>query len=139
MTTRHFSEILAARAEIVAPPAPRACQDHSFDLPPALHIATGGMFLAFIAILSLAFMSPIMAIVFGVCVAFLTAFFAVPAIFVKTSPKDHRALRWAEFVDNGVDTATGRTGAGEATTLVLLLPFLMVCWAIAVVTIAALV
>ena len=50
-----------------------------------------------------------------------------------------RALRWHEFLDRGIDTATGRTKAGPATVLVLVLPFLILCFGIAVATIAALV
>jgi hypothetical protein len=43
------------------------------------------------------------------------------------------------FRYKGIQTATGRTSAREATILVLLLPFLILCFAIAIATIASLV
>jgi hypothetical protein len=43
------------------------------------------------------------------------------------------------FRYKGIRTATGRSGATEATVLVLLLPFLILCFGIAIVSIAALV
>jgi hypothetical protein len=141
MSRRTDRKQLVARQEVVAAPAlpqPRACTDHSFELPPALHLATGAMFLGFVTVLSLAF-SHHMLVSYGVIAAFIAAFFAVPAIFVRSAPEASRALRWHEFLDKGIDTATGRTGAGEATVLVLVLPFLILCFGFAVVAIAALV
>jgi len=49
-----------------------------------------------------------------------------------------QGLSWSMFRYKGVETATGRTSAAEATVLVLLLPFVVLCFGIAVVTIAAL-
>jgi hypothetical protein len=140
MSRRIDHKQLAASNEVVASPAPvqRACNDHNFGLPPVLHLATGALFLGFVTVLSLAF-SHHMLVSWGVFAAFITAFFAVPAIFVRTSPEGRRALRWDEFVEKGIDTETGRTGAGEATVLVLALPVFVLCWAVAVATIAAVV
>ena len=132
---------LVADARIVPAPViaqPRACTDHSFELPPALYFGMGLMFLGFVSVLSLAF-SEHMLVSYGVFVSFIAAFFAVPAIFVRAAPDGARALRWHDFMENGVATATGRSGGTEATVLVLLLPFLILCWAVAVATIAALV
>jgi hypothetical protein len=39
----------------------------------------------------------------------------------------------------GIQTATGHSSGGEAVVLVLILPALIFCWAVAVVTIVALV
>jgi hypothetical protein len=50
-----------------------------------------------------------------------------------------RALDMAHFRAVGIETATGATPAGEATTLVLLLPACILFWGIAPTTIAALV
>jgi len=68
---------------------------------------------------------------------FLTAFFAIPAIFAGQS--ESRSLRLSEFMRKGIDTATGHSSGGEAIVLVLLLPALIFFWALAVVTILALV
>ena len=141
MTARIDHKDLLAGARIVRAPLsaePRCCTDQSFELPPVLHFATGAMFLGFVSVLTAAF-SNHMAVSFGVIAAFIAAFFAVPTIFARSESFGGQALGWSEFMERGVDTATGRTGAGEAATLVLLLPFLILCFGIAVVTIAALV
>ena len=139
MTVRYDHDILVAREEIVAAPAQRACDDRTFEMPGGIYVAMGLLFLGFVSILSLAFMGPTMVVPYGICVVFIAAFFAVPAIFVRTGPDELRsaALDWSRFRENGIATDTGRTSAGEAATLALLLPFLILCWAVAVVTIAA--
>jgi hypothetical protein len=75
-----------------------------------------------------------MGVAYGVIFAFLAAFFAIPASF-----QQKRGLSWAMFRYKGMQTATGRSSATEATVLVLLLPFLILCFGIAIVSIAALV
>ena len=140
MTARYNSQLLVAREEIVAPPAPRACDDRTFELPAGLFAAMAILFLGFVSVLSLAFMGPTLVVPYGVFVAFIAAFFAVPAIFTRTGPNELRskALDWYQFRNKGIATATGHSSAGEATILVLLLPFLILVWAIAIATIAAL-
>lgn len=132
MTSRLTSETLLARDEIVASPEPRACDDQTFELPAGLYVAMGLMFAGFIVVLSLSFRDQ-MAVSYGIVFAFLAAFFAVPVIFMRAKPRSSRsALSWLEFVDRGIDTATGRVSAREAALLVLLLPFLILCFGIAV-------
>ena len=141
MTRRLDYAQLLARDEIVGAPAPRACNDRSFELPPALYIATAVMFFGFVSVLSFAFRSPGMAVPFGICIAFIAAFFAVPTIFVRMKPEESRtpALQWSRFMEEGIATATGRAGGAEAAVLVLVLPFLILCWAVAIAVIAAVV
>jgi hypothetical protein len=139
MTTRVRTEILVARDEIVAAPAQRACDDQSFELPKRLYVAMAALFSGFVAVLSLSFRGGHMAVVYGVIFAFIAAFFAIPAMFTAIAPDRKKALSWAAFRVRGIRTATGRSSAGEATVLVLLLPFLIFCFAIAVATIRALV
>lgn len=134
MTTRQKAEILITRDEIVAPPVPRACNDQTFELPGRIYVAMGVMFAGFIAVLGLAFRGGHMPVVYGVIFAFLTVFFAIPAMFQR-----REGLSWAMFRYKGVTTATGRASATEATVLVLLLPFLILCFGVAVTTIAALI
>lgn len=141
MTSRLDHKQLLARNEIVAAPAApvqRACEDHSFELPTGIYVAMGLCFAGFALVLALSFQTG-MAVSYGIVFAFLAAFFAVPAIFVKASPRGSGALDWYTFRDKGIMTATGRTGATEATVLVLTLPFLILGFAIAVAVIAALV
>ena len=137
---RHIEQAqLVAARELVEGPAQRACEDQSFELPTGVFVAMGLMFAGFVAVLGLAF-SGHMAVSLGVILVFLAAFFAVPSLFpAMARDASSRALRWHEFLDRGIDTATGRTKAGSATVLVLALPFLILCFGIAVATIAALV
>lgn len=126
--------------ELVAAPAPQAWQDYGFELPTGLYAATAALFFGFVGVLSLAFANPGMAVPFGICVAFITAFFAIPVIFVKAAPKGSApALDWSRFREHGIATATGRCSGREAAVLVLVLPLLIFCWALAITLIAALV
>lgn len=140
MTRRVSQEALIARSEIVAPPAERACEDHNFGLPPAIHLAMGALFLGFVGVLCLALANPGLAVPFGIFGAFILAFFAVPAIFVNASPeKGSKAAGWTDFLERGIATEHGRCGGGEATVLVLMLPAFIFLWAVAIATIVALV
>jgi hypothetical protein len=141
MTGRQTHEQLLSQGEIVSAPADRACRDQSFELPAPIYIAMATMFTGFVAVLGLAFRGGHMAVVVGVIFAFIAAFFAVPAMFprIAAGETSTRALSWSEFADRGIMTATGHSTAREATTLVLLLPFLILMFGIAVVTIASLV
>lgn len=139
MTTRVRSEVLIARDEIVAAPAERACTDQSFELPSGLYVAMALFFAGFVAVLGLGFRGGHMAVVYGVIFAFIAAFFAIPAMFPAMAPDRKKALSWTMFRMRGIQTATGRTSAAEATTLVLLLPFLIFCFGMAVAAIAMIV
>jgi hypothetical protein len=133
--------LLVNRDEVVAPPIQRACEDRTFELPVALHIATALLFLGFVSVLSLAFRAPEMAVPFGIFVVFIAAFFTVPVLWVRMRPDENssRSLIWRDFLRDGIVTQAGRSGGHETAVLVLILPFLILCWAIAVATIAAIV
>jgi hypothetical protein len=141
MTGRQTHQQLLAGGEIVPAPAERACSDQSFEVPTGIYIAMASMFTGFIAVLGLAFRGGHMAVAVGVIFAFIAAFFAVPAAFPALGAGETKtsALSWFDFRDRGIATATGHSTAGEATTLILLLPFLILLFGIAVVTIALLV
>lgn len=140
MTERLQSVELLHRDEIAAPPelARRACEDHNFELPTAIYAVTGLCFAGAIAVLASAFRAH-MSVSYAVVGAFLVAFFAVPILVVKASPADSaKASSWRRFRQRGIATATGHTRAGEATVLVLMLPFFILCFAVAVSIIAGL-
>ena len=140
MSRRVSHNVLIARNEVVAPPVGRACEDHNFGLPPAIHLITGALFLGFVSVLCLALATPGLAVPFGIFAAFILAFFAVPSVFVKASPDEGaRALRWGDFMDRGIATEHGRCGGREATVLVLMLPAFIFLWAVAIAIIVALV
>ena len=132
MTSRLKSEVLIRSDEIVEAPAARACDDQSFELPSGVYVAMAVLFAGFIGVLSLALRGGQMALTYAVIFAFIAAFFAVPAIFPAMAPSRKKALSWADFKSRGIETATGRSSAGEATVLVLLLPALIFCFGIAI-------
>jgi hypothetical protein len=138
-TTRVKPEILVARNEIVAAPARRACDDQTFELPKRLYVAMATLFAGFVGVLGLSFRGGHMPVAYGVIFAFIAAFFAIPGIFPALAPERKKALSWRMFRMRGIQTATGRSSAGEATALVLLLPFLIFCFGMAVAAIAMIV
>ena len=140
MSRRVSHDVLVARNEVVAPPVGRACEDHNFGLPPAIHLITAALFMGFVSVLCLALANPGLAVPFAVFAAFIIAFFTVPAIFVKASPDEGaRALGWTDFLQRGIETEHGRCGGKEATVLVLMLPGFIFLWAVAIATIVTLV
>ena len=141
MSGRHIQQQLVVRGEVVVPPGARACQDQSFELPSGIYIAMASTFTGFVTALSFAFRGGHMAVVYGVIFAFIAAFFAIPAVFPAMARQSgrSRALSWFDFRNRGIATLTGHASAREATILVLLLPVLVLCFGIAVATIAMLV
>ena len=139
MSLRQSPETLLANDEIVAAPLKRSCEDQTFELPAGIYVAMASMFVGFVMVLALAFRGGHMPVVYGVVFAFIGAFFAVPALFPSMAPDSHKALSWFNFQDRGIMTATGRTSAREASILVLLLPFLIFCFGVAVAVTASLV
>jgi hypothetical protein len=136
--TRHIDHAkLLAREEIVSSPAQRASEDQGFGLPPVIFRTMAALFFGFLAVLWIGLAEPHLVVPMGVNFVFLTAFFAIPAVFAGQCGS--RSLRWSEFMRKGIDTATGHSAGGEAVVLVLLLPALIFSWALAVVTIIALV
>jgi hypothetical protein len=132
------AEVLA-HADIVAAPVGRACTDHSFEMPGGVYAAMAVMLFGFLAVMTIGFGNPGLAVPMGINVAFLAAFFAVPVMFVRTTKDGLKAQRWAAFMEKGMETATGHASGREAVVLTLLLPAFILLWGIAVVTIAALV
>ncbi|MCW3797778.1 hypothetical protein OMW55_08175 [Sphingomonas sp. BN140010] len=148
MTARIDQLDLLAREEIVSAPVLSAqaealsegCTDRNFGLPAPLLLGSFALFMAYLAVMSIGFMADGLVLPMAVNVIFVAAFAYVPAKWATMKPRhDDRALSWAEFKARGIDTLTGRTGAGEAATLVLLLPACIFFWGVATVTIAALV
>jgi type IV secretory pathway TrbD component len=128
---------LVATGQIVEAPIQRACEDQTFGLPTGIYIAMVLMFGGSVAVLSLAFTDR-MAVSFGVIFAFLAMFFAIPAVFPRMARHSRAsAAKWEQFVEHGIDTATGHASAASATVLILLLPALILCFSLAVAVIAA--
>jgi hypothetical protein len=139
MSFRQSPELLARQREIVAAPVQRACDNQTFELPTGIYVAMAALLFGFLAVLTIGFGNPGLAVPMAINVIFLTAFFAIPAIFVGAGDGRRKTLSWHQLMRRGVETEAGRAGGGEAAILVLMLPAFIFCWAIAVVTINALV
>lgn len=137
MSVRVDPKLLHADASIVAPPLQRACEDHSFELPTGIYAAMALLFFGFLAVLAIGLANPNLVVPMAINFVFLTAFFAVPLIFVRGTAGHGRALRWHEFIAKGIETATGRSTGKDAVVLVLTLPVLIFAWSLAIVAINA--
>ena len=141
MTGRQTQQQLLAQGEIVARAVrsvPAAIRASNF--PAGIYIAMATMFTGFVAVLGLAFRGGHMAVVVRRHIRFHRCLLCGAGnVSAVAAREKHRALSWSEFGDRGIMTATGHSSAREATILVLLLPFLILCFGIAVVAIASLV
>ena len=150
MTTRLDQQQLLTRDEVVAAPVlaetladaalSEGCTDRNFGLPAPVLLGMFGLFMAYLAVMSIGFMADGLVLPMAINVIFVAAFCIVPAKWATMGPaRAGKAPGWAEFKARGIATETGRSGAGEATTLVLLLPACVFAWGIAVTLIARLV
>ena len=150
MTDRLTHELLLGRGELVAAPVLTAaeqsvaakpyCTDRNFGMPKGLLLGVFAFFFAYLAVMWVGFAADGLVMPMVINFIFVAAFAYVPAKWATMKPEHRsRALEWAEFQSRGIDTETGRTPAGEATTLVLLLPACILFWGVATTTIAALV
>jgi hypothetical protein len=139
MSVRIDPLLLAADAKLVPPPLQRACDDHSFELPAGIYVAMAALLFGFLAILAIGLANPNLVVPMGINFVFLTAFFTVPAIFVRAARDSKGSLDWSRFMARGIETATGHSSGGQATVLILMLPALIFCWSLAIVAINALV
>jgi len=113
--------------------------DRNFGLPTALYGTTIACYLGFLVIVGTAFANPVLAIPLAIIVLLITAFFGVPAIWTRLRDNVSEPETLGEFETRGIMTNTGRLTARDATTQVLILPVLLVCWGLAVAVIAAIV
>lgn len=136
-------EVLAGRARKVAPPKvgtegvyPVAARN--FGLPPVLHIATAGLYLAFIGVMALGLGNAELAIPLAICMITIAAAFTVPALWSNMDGAGKAAQPgWADFLQRGVETQYGHLKAKDAMLQVLILPVLILAWGVTVAVIAA--
>jgi len=114
--------------------------DRTFELPTGIYVAMAGLFSAAFAVMAIGFANPAMILPTAIIALFIAMFFAVPAMWVRMKPDNpQRATTWERFRRQGIMTCYGRSTANGAAIQVLILPALLLLWAIAVVTIAAVV
>lgn len=139
----HYSEAALKRRATLASTssAPRLSNraERIFDLQPALFVATIGSYFAFLGIMAAAFMNPNLGIPFAIFVAYLVMYFGVPGLWTKVAGRPvGRFQSWAEFRSEGMHILTGPISSGGAIAQVLVLPMLIVGFALSVAVIAAL-
>ena len=124
---------LAQAGMVVQPPALRRnLAERSFGLHPALFVATIGAYVAFLGIMTTVFVSPELVVPFAICFVYVAMAFGTPAMWARISPRpEGRYQSWAESREEGLKIATGRISSGGAIAQVLVLPVLIVGWALA--------
>jgi hypothetical protein len=110
---------------------------HVFDLPPVLHGATIACYFAFLGIMATAFGGRDMVIPFAIFFFFVAMGFAVPAMWAHIAPPKGRVPDWADFRYHGIECATGHLRAVAAIAQVMVLPVLILLWAVIIATIVA--
>ena len=142
MTRKLDRTQIAELARIVAPHVsalPVAHPPRTFEMPPILYALTIAAYLGFVAILATAFATHELIVPVAIIAVLIVAGFGVPALWARMQPDTAaRALSWGQFRQRGIMTHTGRINAGDAAIQVLILPTLILLWAVAVATIAAL-
>ncbi|MFM7377851.1 MAG: hypothetical protein ACKO1O_06945 [Erythrobacter sp.] len=141
----HIVHDLLARGDARIVEAPEAAPrdrhevDRNFGLPTALYGATVAGYLGFLLVVGSAFANPGLAIPMVIFVVFIIAGFGVPALWTRLAGNTSAPQTLGEFEAKGIQTATGRLAAKDASIQVLILPVLLVCWGLAVAVIAAVV
>lgn len=121
-------------------PTPRIVRgvDRNFELPNRLYAAMAVLFFAAAGVMTFGFSAPGMVVPTGIIAIFIAMFFAVPTLWPRMKPENpQRATSWARFRQFGIMTPYGRMTAAAATVQVLILPVLILVWAVAFVAVAA--
>ncbi|QUT04784.1 hypothetical protein KFK14_17345 [Sphingobium phenoxybenzoativorans] len=146
--TRHYpaehfaaEKITGDQIAIARPvPAARGEYGRTFDLPPALYAMTVGGYLAYLAVMGIAFMAPDLVIPMAIFVLFVLAAFGTPALFARMAPPPPGWPRtMSAFMREGFECMTGHVSGTGAATQVLIMPVLILIWGICIALIAAMV
>lgn len=113
--------------------------DRNFELPTGFYVATVGLYLTFLAVMFVGFASPGLIIPMAIFTVFIVGLFGVPAIWTRLKDNSSKPMSHGQFAHKGIMTNTGHCSARDAAVQMLILPVLIVLWACACVTIAALV
>lgn len=145
MTRQVHDFVAEGRARLVEPPelpgAPRHQVeiDRNFEMPTAFYVGTAALYLGFVGVMGAGFAAPGMVIPVAIFAVFILAFFTVPAAWTRLKNNHSRPMSRDTFKATGIMTHTGRLAPRDAAVQMLLLPVLIVFWAITAVVIAALV
>ena len=134
--SRHF----AAEEFAIVRGAHRGEYGRTFDLHPALFAMTFGAYMAYVGILALTFAEADadIAIPFVIFAIFVIAGFGTPALWARIAPPPQgEAPTWVSFMREGFECLTGHVSAKGAMVQVLIMPALLLVWALAIAVIVA--
>ena len=138
--SKHATEnTIAEMARIVEAPKVQHTVDRTFELPTGLYIMTAGGYLGFIGLMASLFMTGGLAIPLVVIALFIVMAFTIPAMWTGLGDDDGaRRLSWSNFQSKGVVTHDGPITAVAASAQVLILPFAILVWGLAIAVIVVL-
>ncbi len=144
MSQRIIAAEISEKARIVEAPVAAEHQptivDRTFELPSALYMASAGLFLAFLGVMFIGFSTPGLIIPMAIFTIFIVGFYGLPSVWATMKPDNaQKPMTMGVFARDGIMTNTGHLSAREASVQMLILPVLILLWAFAVVTIAAIV
>lgn len=110
--------------------------DRSFGLPAVIFRATAGLYLAFIGVMAVTFLDAELALPMAIIAGFLLIGFGLVGLWATLQP-DNAAPTWGRFAERGFETLSGRLTMREAAVQILMLPVLILSWALAIAVIVA--
>lgn len=117
----------------LVPPArePAERQPLDMDLPPSLIRMMVGGFAGFMGLMAFTFHAGDgMGLALAICLVCLVGYFGLPYALSRAAPriKERRSLQ--QLMRRGVALPDGQCGGGEAAGLVMLLPCILLLWAV---------
>lgn len=138
--SKHIPAEQFATVSQTARPIPRGQYGRTFDLHPAIFALTFSAYIAYLGILALTFAEADadIAIPFVIFAIFVVAGFGTPALWARIAPPPAgEAPSWATFMREGFECLTGHVSAKGAMVQVLIMPTMLLFWALAVTIIVA--
>tara|TARA_B100000678_G_scaffold153405_1_gene128177 strand:- start:1497 stop:2000 length:504 start_codon:yes stop_codon:yes gene_type:complete len=115
--------------------------ERSFEMPTVLYGATVALYLGFIAALGVGFATPGLALPMAIFAIFIVALFGAPALWLRAGKDapEAKALSFGALMRNGIMTHTGLLKGRDAAVQMMILPVLIMIWAMTVLVIAGVV
>lgn len=129
----------ALSGAVVEPPRRLQQGPRTFELPKGVFIAMGAAYLTFIAAMATAFGAGHgMGLVLAICLVYGTMYFGVPALMGAVDSGERRgAIDWSRLRRGGLDTNGGRMPAGAVLGQVLIVPFCVAGFGLAILAIVS--
>ncbi|MBB3033186.1 hypothetical protein [Alteriqipengyuania lutimaris] len=114
--------------------------DRTFEMPTALYGATVALYLGFIAVLGIGLATPGLALPMAIFAIFIVGLFAAPALWLGLGRKpEAKAMSYGDLMRHGIMTHTGLLKGRDAAIQMMILPVLIMVWAMTVLVIAGVV